>query len=137
MFEFFTGNSVCALKAPVCQPAGWVWLVLALACAWLCPAHPTTASQGAKLPLRESFDGTGLGDPWVKVLSPEGSIKVKDGWATFVAPAGGRSHIQRPAGADLISISGKLARWASVYLVWDADNWCGVGKLSPTPFGRF
>lgn len=37
----------------------------------------------------------------------------------------------------MISISGKLARWASVYIVWDADNWCGVGKLSPTPFGRF
>jgi hypothetical protein len=24
-----------------------------------------------------------------------------------------------------------------VYIVWDEKNWAGVGKLSPTPFGRF
>lgn len=35
-----------------------------------------------------------------------------------------------------IIFTGKVAQWASIYLVWDENNWCGVGQVSPTPFGR-
>ncbi|SIO40721.1 hypothetical protein SAMN05444166_4450 [Singulisphaera sp. GP187] len=117
--------------------AGRIWPCLALPCClglWLGLSQATGAEV---LPFQERFDGSGPGAGWETVIGSAGTIEVKEGWATFVAPAGGRSHIQRPAGADLISVSGKLARWASIYIVWDADNWCGVGKLSPTPFGRF
>jgi len=47
-----------------------------------------------------------------------------------------QAHNQKRCGVDLITYSGTVAQWGSLYLVWDADNWCGVGQLSPTPFGR-
>lgn len=85
----------------------------------------------------ERFDAPKLDPAWVKTTSARGSIEIKDGWATFSALPGEQAHLARPAGEDLIAVSAWLARWAAVYLVWDEHNWCGVGKTSPTPFGRF
>jgi hypothetical protein len=95
----------------------------------------TQIAQGA--PRVENFDGTDVSAAWTKVQSAGATITVKDGWATFEAPAGAESHIQQAAPGNNITISAHLARWAGVYLVWDQKNWVGVGKISPTPFGRF
>src|SRR5205085_10502326 len=46
-------------------------------------------------------------------------------------------QIERANADDNITASAQISGWGGVYLVWDADNWCGVGKISPTPFGRF
>jgi hypothetical protein len=87
--------------------------------------------------LAERFDASAIDAAWTKHASPGGYVEVKDGWATFSALPGEQAHLSRPADNDLICVSAWIARWASVYLVWDERNWCGVGKTSPTPFGRF
>ena len=77
-------------------------------------------------------------DPaWRRVVDQGGSVALKDGGLIVKAETGARAHIERPLDRDLVTITGKVGRWASIYLVWDADHWCGVGKVSPTPFGRF
>src|SRR5687768_15356775 len=85
----------------------------------------------------ERFDARAVDNRWTKHVSAGGGIEVKDGWATFSALPGQQSHLSRPAEGDLICVSAWVARWASIYLVWDEQNWCGVGKTAPTPFGRF
>ena len=74
---------------------------------------------------------------WTQKVAGGGTIESKDHWTTFAGPGGTVSHLERANRDDNVTISAKLARWAAVYLVWDRDNWVGVGKTSPTPFGRF
>lgn len=97
----------------------------------------STLAQKPILPWEDHFGSTTLGPRWTRVVSPGSSLSVKNGGIEIEAAATGRSHVQAPAAGDLITLSGRLTRWASLYLVWDADNWCGVGLVSPTPFGRF
>ena len=119
-------------------PGRWTRPILAvMACIGLLSRPSAAVAQGIQSPFVEPFDGTKLSDAWTPVTSAGGRIEVKDGWATFVAPEGRVSHAQRAGGGDLISVSGRMARWAGIYLVWGPDDWCGVGKISPTPFGRF
>lgn len=94
------------------------------------------AAESPKPLLEEPFSAARL-DGWDKAIGPESKLEVKDGWATFEGPLSSRAHIQRSAPQDDIMVSATVARWAAVYVVWDAENWCGVGKVSPTPFGRF
>ncbi|MEO6436560.1 MAG: hypothetical protein ABIP55_12485 [Tepidisphaeraceae bacterium] len=84
----------------------------------------------------ETFDSAAL-DSWNRHTAGGGTIEGKDGWTTFSALPRKQAHLARLADGDLIMVSAWVARWASVYLVWDDQNWCGVGKSSPTPFGRF
>ena len=78
-----------------------------------------------------------LGMSWERSVSVGGTLDTTtDGGITFEAPEHGRAHVQREAGQDLITVSEKVSRWASLYLVWNGDSWCGVGQVSPTPFGR-
>ena len=85
----------------------------------------------------ETFSSAMVDAAWETHTSSRGTIEVKDGWATFSALPGEQAHVRRANGDDLITVSAWLARWASIYLVWDDRNWCGVGKTLPTPFGRF
>jgi hypothetical protein len=77
-----------------------------------------------------------FGSSWNKSISPGSSLVIKDGGLSFEVPTHGLAHVQRPATADLITLTGKMSQWASIYLVWGPDSWCGVGQISPTPFGR-
>jgi hypothetical protein len=74
---------------------------------------------------------------WAEQAAGAGTITTKDGWTTFEGTDGAVAHIERANDKDNITISCKLVRWAAIYLVWDKDNWVGIGKTSPTPFGRF
>ncbi|HTL27866.1 MAG TPA: hypothetical protein VL282_01535, partial [Tepidisphaeraceae bacterium] len=78
-----------------------------------------------------------LDGAWRQTVAGGGTIESKDGWTTFAGQGGAISHIEHAGVDDNITISAKIARWAAIYLVWDADNWVGLGKVSPTPFGRF
>ncbi len=96
----------------------------------------TAAESSLSLPFSENFPSTNLSSGWSEEITPGGKISIKDGWITFESPLPAHSHIQRPAGVDNLTLSSKLVRWSGIYLVWNESNWCGVGKLSPTPFGR-
>jgi hypothetical protein len=74
---------------------------------------------------------------WAEKTAGGGTITTKDGWTTFEGADGAVAHIERANDKDNVTISCKLVRWAAIYLVWDKDNWAGLGKTSPTPFGRF
>jgi len=63
-------------------------------------------------------------------------LDLKDDGLHFNGPVHGLGHIERETGADLITIAARIAQWGSIYLVWSENNWCGVGQISPTPFGR-
>jgi hypothetical protein len=95
------------------------------------------AAGPSGLPYQSEFGSGALDPPWERQTTEGGTIDLKDGGVWFRAKPESASHIQRPAGPDLISVEGEILRGASIYLVWDADNWCSVGKASPTPFGRF
>lgn len=113
----------------------WQTVTLSLACGcFALLAAPAVAEESVLL--QETFSSARL-EGWTKILSSESKLEVKDGWATFDSPLNGRAHIQRPAPHDHIMVSATIARWGGVYVVWDENNWCGVGKNAPTPFGRF
>lgn len=122
----------------IASPARWTRPVLAMATCICLVSWPTSVvAQGTRFPFVEPFNGAKLSDDWTPVTSAGGRIEVKDGWATFFASEGRISHARRAASGDLISVAGRTARWAGNYLVWGPEDWCGVGKISPTPFGRF
>ncbi|MDB6027391.1 MAG: hypothetical protein JWM68_3614 [Verrucomicrobiales bacterium] len=107
-------------------------LILSLAAIPSLAVADTTSS----LPWVENFPSTNLSSNWAEEVSPGGKIFIKDGWITFESALPDRSHIQRSGDIDNITVSAKVVRWSGIYLVWDEANWCGLGKLSPTPFGR-
>jgi hypothetical protein len=89
------------------------------------------------LPKLYSF-GQGRLDPnWTARVSGGASLGVAKGGVELTAPAGAQAHIEHVAPADGITMSATLTKWASIYLVWGPENWCGVGQVSPTPFGRY
>ncbi len=89
-------------------------------------AHQTTLDEEPKT----------LDHSWTREASPGSSIQIGSSSIDFAAPLDGRAHMQRPAGSDLVTFSGKLSNWGSIYLVWGPEQWCGVGEISPTPFAR-
>lgn len=103
----------------------------------VCTGLMAQAGQGLKLPFAENFSSPPVEYGWKEVIATGGKIDVKDGWATFEAPLTSTDHIERALDVDNVTVSAKLVRWSGFYLVWDEQNWCGVGKVSPTPFGRF
>ena len=88
------------------------------------------------LPFEENFSSTNLDSAWTQEISSDGKIFIKDNWITFESHLLQRCHIDRSPGIDNITISAKIVRWSGIYLVWDENNWCGVSKVYPTPFGR-
>ncbi len=108
-------------------------------CAWSClgTSSVPAADSELTLPFRENFGSSKLDAPWVREVAPQGTLEFRDGGMNFDIPPDGRCHIERPAGVDAITVTGRVSRWGAFYLVWDADNWCYLGKISPTPFGRF
>lgn len=101
-------------------------------------SHAPTSNDGAgqKLPLPFQENFRTLAAQWIERRSPSSSLLVKGGGLQFKSPAHGLAHVQRPAGDNLITLSVELSRWGSIYLVWGSGEWCGVGQISPTPFGR-
>jgi hypothetical protein len=109
---------------------------------WLgyCILAASQAAIGApesklSLPWQENFASNKLDSQWSEIVPPNGKIIVKDNWITFESSLPQQCHIKRIADVDNITVSAKVVRWSGIYLVWNKDNWCGVGKLSPTPFG--
>ena len=100
--------------------------------------HVADAKQIGELnlPFQENFSSTNLDPGWQQEISADGKISIKDNWITFESHLLQRCHIERPPGADNITVSAKIVRWSGIYLVWDEKNWCGVTKVFPTPFGR-
>src|SRR6185437_8519353 len=90
-----------------------------------------------KLPLAENFSSPQLDASWSRAVSSGATIVSKDGWLTCEGAPTARALIERSAGVDNFTISATAARWAVIYVVWDENNWCAVGKILPTPFGRF
>lgn len=104
------------------------------AAALLVSSLPTRAAMD--VPFRDNLSSGQL-DGWTVIKSDGNQLAVKDGWLNVSAGDESYAHIQRPLGTDLVTITAKMPALASMYVVWDKDNWCGVGKISPTPFGRF
>ncbi|OJW25275.1 MAG: hypothetical protein BGO49_05395 [Planctomycetales bacterium 71-10] len=88
-------------------------------------------------PWSADFRAEELAAPWRVVADEGGAASPRDGGLAVKAERGARAHVERPLGRDLVTIAAKLGRWGSIDLVWGPDDWCGVGKVSPTPFGRF
>lgn len=85
---------------------------------------------------REGFAGN-LDAGWSRKLSEGADLKFVDNWLWLEAGENATCHIERPLVADDVMITVKMGWYAAVYVAWDEKNWCGVGKFSPTPFGRF
>ena len=83
----------------------------------------------------ETFEA--LGTEWERDVSSESVLNAaNDGSISFEALEHGRAHVERAVGQDLITLSAKLSHWGAIYVVWTPTSWCGVGQVSPTPFGR-
>ena len=83
------------------------------------------------------FQAQELGPEWTRVLEEGGSATTRDGGLVVRAEKGALAHVEHPLDRDGIVVTARLGRWASICLVWGPDAWCGVGKASPTPFGRY
>lgn len=101
-------------------------------------AVSAAGQEALRLPFAEKLSAGKLGEGWRIVAPGASSAKVIDGpWLTFHSPDGGYAHVERPAGSDNITVTATLISLSSMYVVWGPDEWCGVGKISPTPFARF
>lgn len=85
----------------------------------------------------EGFNSSTVQPGWTTNVSAAGKVEAKDNWGFFESTLNGNAHLERPARADSITLSARIVRWGAIYIIWDENNWCSVGKLSPTPFGRF
>ena len=104
---------------------------------WLaCACMRTALCAELSLPIQERFAAPRLNAAWSERVSIGTKLDLKDDGLHFNGPVHGLGHIERETGADLITIAARIAQWGSIYLVWSENNWCGVGQISPTPFGR-
>ncbi|MBN1902359.1 hypothetical protein JW926_13625, partial [Candidatus Sumerlaeota bacterium] len=94
--------------------------------------------KSTPLPFHESFQKDALDPAWSRIVSSEGSsLEIKEGWLKIDAVENSQDHIQRILEVDNVTISAKIKWVGSIHVVWDKNNWCSVGKICPTPFGRF
>lgn len=104
-----------------------------------CCTFPAQAETSAPLalPFNEDF-AKGEPEPgWTQVQTGGGQIVLQDDVLLHVRGSeNGRAHIQSPLQADNVTATVKSHADGFVYLVWDENNWAGLGKVSPTPFGR-
>ncbi len=108
--------------------SAWILLATVAAVAGDDPASP---------PWTADFHAKELTAPWRVVVDDGGSVSTRDDGLAARAEHGARAHVERPLGRDRIAITARISRWGSIDLVWGPDDWCGVGKVSPTPFGRY
>lgn len=97
-------------------------------------APSLTANAAMSLPFQDSLAST---TGWTVLKSEGNDLTVNEGRLSVAAGDDSYAHIQRPLETDLVTITARTPELASIYVVWDAGNWCGLGKISPTPFGRF
>lgn len=126
-----TGNRLRGFSLPIA--AALLFLVFV-------SVYGAVAASGGQsgtlvLPFVDDFQSS-LDPVWQTNVSSGATLTIKRGAMKFDAPTGARADIRRPAGIDNITFSGKILEWGSIYLVWDAKNWCGIGQISPTPFGQ-
>ena len=75
---------------------------------------------------------------WQTHCSSGNSIVVKDGSIEIAADLNTYAHISRPLNTDNVTVSARIkpsnpagVTWCtSVFLVWDAGNWCQMGIIS-------
>lgn len=94
------------------------------------------AVDSAAVLFSESFAGD-IDAGWSRKLSEGADLKFVDNWLWLEAGENATCHIERPLAVDNATVTVKMGWYAAVYVAWDERNWCGVGKFSPTPFGRF
>lgn len=75
---------------------------------------------------------------WTERVSEGNKLTIlDDGWVAIDAGEESYAHIQRPLGINNVTVTARLGVCASMFVAWDGDNWCGVGKFTPSPFGKF
>src|SRR6185312_7950093 len=121
----------CKYSPPACRIAALMLFIAGVAC-----TLSNVYADALALPFRKSFQNSGFEQDWQTNVSPGTFLGPKDGVLGFDAPAHGRAFLTHEAGTDLITYSGKITQWGAIYLVWNENNWCAVGQLSPTPFGQ-
>ncbi len=110
-------------------------LIMLLSFVTLASTAVQAADTAAAL-FREDFAGD-MGSGWSRKLSEGASLSLQDGWVSMEAGENTTCHIERPLAVDNATVTVKMSSYASLYVAWDENNWCGVGEYSPTPFGRF
>lgn len=85
---------------------------------------------------RQEFSGD-LDSQWSRRVSEGAVSKFVDGWLGLEVGENTTCHIERPLAVDNATVTVRISGYGSVYVAWDEKNWCGVGKFSTLPFGRF
>jgi len=112
-----------------------VRLVALLICAAALPA----GAASLPIPFHESFTAKPLDATWKVDVSKGNSVKVVDGVLQIAAHINTYAHIERPLNVDLVRASSTLkskggVSWvSSLFLYWDARNWCQVSVLQQEP----
>lgn len=96
-------------------------------------------AQNIQLPAPHPFSSDGdFPAPWAAQQSAGTTLTLSNGQILSVAEKEGEfAYVQRPFGTDNATLSARIYQCGFIYFIWDENNWVGVGKISPTPFGRF
>lgn len=121
----------CRYRSQACWIATFI-MIVATACV---PSN--VHADALTLPFTKDFLNRSYDSDWQMNLSTDASFGPKAGGVlAFDAPVHGRAFLTHEGGKDLITYSGKITQWGAIYLVWNENNWCAVGQLSPTPFAQ-
>lgn len=112
--------------------------IVCMVAACAAPAASLSA-QAVTLPMSHPFDGDGnFPAEWTAHQSDATTLTLSNGQILAVAEGeNDHAYVERAFGVDNAQISARIFACAFIYYVWDENNWIGVGKISPTPFGRF
>jgi hypothetical protein len=105
--------------------------VISIGIAWIIGLQTAHAFQ-----LNEKTDPQSVFAHWSSTASTGNSLDLNGSELAFQALPHTLADIRKPLTEDLITFSAKENGWGSIYLVWNEHSWCGVGQISPTPFGR-
>lgn len=103
-----------------------------------CAVFPT-AAEPLTLPFHQAFTRSPLDAAWKVEVSQDNTVSLADGALRIAAAENSYAHLQRPLGVDLIRAActlkpGAGISWvSSLFLYWDARNWCQVSVLEQEP----
>lgn len=108
-----------------------ILVVTCIAIAWISGVQVACALQSKGI-----TDSQSAFAHWSPNVSTGNSLTLDNAELAFRAKPHTLADIRKPLTEDLTTFSAKENGWGSIYLVWNAHSWCGVGQFSPTPFGR-